>query len=76
MAPKPSEIDRLRIEVRVPPHTHAAIVAAAARAGVSINAWATMVLGLAAGASPDLALAIEVFGAAALEAPRKRRGSA
>ncbi len=74
--PNLTETDRTRIDIRVPQVTHAAIAAAATRAGVSINAWATMVLGLAAGASPDLALAIEVFGTAATKTRRKARRTA
>lgn len=71
-----TESHRTRIDIRVPEQTHAAIAAAASKSGVSINAWATMVLGLAAGASPDLALAIEVFGTSATKARRKTRSPA
>lgn len=73
---KLTELERTRIDIRVPRVTHSAIAAAATQAGVSINSWATMVLGLAAGASPDLALAIEVFGTAATKTRRKHRGAA
>lgn len=66
---------RTRIDIRVPDPTHAAIAKAAEAAGLSINAWATIVLGLAAGAVPDLAKAIEVFGTAATKV-RRRRSSA
>ena len=67
--------EKVRKDLRFDPELLALCQEAAATAGVPLNSWISMILGIAVGFDEQLALAIEVFGTGAVKARRPRRSA-